>query len=112
MAEETEVTRITKEISSHFPSFGGGGTIIGNPIAAALQNSPPQFAAGVDIEEVVRLVLMSAERRPNDGNCVDLDDLQEEIEGLLSLLKDRQPGLATWNSFLQQRIGNIHALIS
>jgi hypothetical protein len=42
---------------------------------------------------------------------MNLDELQLETEKLLSLLKDRQTGLITWNSFLRDRLCTIHALI-
>jgi len=58
------VKRITVAMNERFSSFGGGrrrltGT---NPIAAALKDKPPQFSAGVDIEEVVRFVLEEAKK--------------------------------------------------
>lgn len=58
------VRRITVAVNEQFPSFGGGrskGTSF-NPIAAALKDKPPVFAAGVDIEEVVRFVLEEAKK--------------------------------------------------
>lgn len=43
---------------------------------------------------------------------VNLDDLQQEAEKLLFLLKDRQPGLMTWNERLHERLQNLHKLAS
>ena len=43
---------------------------------------------------------------------VNLDDLQQETEKLLALLKDREPGLMTWNEFLHERLQNLHKLTS
>ncbi len=43
---------------------------------------------------------------------VNLDELQEETEKLLALLKDRQPGLMTWHEFLHERLQNLYVLIS
>lgn len=43
---------------------------------------------------------------------INLDELQQEVEKLLSLLRDRQPGLMCWNEFLHERIKNLHALTS
>lgn len=40
-----------------FPSFGGGLYTDYNPISIALRNKNPQFAAGVDIEEVIKFVV-------------------------------------------------------
>lgn len=45
-----------------------------------------------------------------EGNS--LDELQVEAEKLLSLLRDRQPGLVTWNKFLLQRLETLHNLTS
>jgi len=53
-------------VTANFRSFGGGQGSSNNPIAIALQDSAPQFAAGVDIEDVVNFILDSA----NDNNIV------------------------------------------
>lgn len=56
------VATIVVRASDHFPSFGGGierGQR--TPITAATKDKPPTFAAGVDIEQVVRFVLEQAE---------------------------------------------------
>jgi hypothetical protein len=53
---EEQIKRIVSKVAASFPSFGGGHTSEWNPIAAALQNRPPMFAAGADIEAVVRFV--------------------------------------------------------
>ena len=42
---------------------------------------------------------------------MNLDEVQTEVEKLLSLLNDRQPGTMTWNSFLSERLHTIHGLI-
>lgn len=44
-------------VAANFRSFGGGHVTRGNPLSHALQDAPPQFAAGVDIREVVEFVL-------------------------------------------------------
>lgn len=46
----------------------------------------------------------------NEG--ISLDDLQQETEKLLALLKERKPGHVTWNEFLQDRLRNLHKLAS
>ena len=52
------VERIVAETAANFRGFGGGKkSSWGNPISAALKGEPPMFAAGVDVEEVVRFVL-------------------------------------------------------
>lgn len=40
-----------------------------------------------------------------------LDVLEVECEKLLALLKDRQPGLSTWNSFFDNRLRSLQAAI-
>ncbi|MEK7163298.1 MAG: hypothetical protein AAB775_01120 [Patescibacteria group bacterium] len=47
-----------------------------------------------------------------EKRSVNLDELQQETKKLLALLKDRQPGLMTWNEFLWQRLQNLHKLTS
>ena len=49
---------------------------------------------------------------PGRKKGVNLDELQQETEKLLALLKDRQPGLMTWNEFLHERLQNLHTLTS
>jgi len=41
-----------------------------------------------------------------------LDELQQEAEKLLALLKDRQIGMMTWDDFMRERLQKIHALTS
>lgn len=41
---------------------------------------------------------------------IDLDELQQEVEKLLALLKDRQKGMMSWHSFLHERLQKLHAL--
>jgi len=40
-----------------------------------------------------------------------LDELEREADLLLRLLKDRHPGLMTWNDFLGTRLRNLRKLI-
>jgi hypothetical protein len=42
---------------------------------------------------------------------MNLDDLQNEVEKLLALLRDRQPGLFAWNDFMRERLSAIKAMI-
>lgn len=58
--EEAEVDRLVSEICARFPHFGGGRGSHVNPIALTLKDKPPSFAAGVDVEAVVRFVLEKA----------------------------------------------------
>jgi len=59
-----KIKRITVAVNERFPSFGGGRNrnTNFNPIAAALKDKPPMFAAGVDIEEVVRFIVEEASK--------------------------------------------------
>lgn len=54
---------IVKLIGRGFRTFGGGRPADGNPIAAALQNTPLAFAAGVDVREVVNFILKEERNR-------------------------------------------------
>ena len=61
--DKDKVAEIVAEIGVRFPTFGGCYGIVGvsdNPIAHALKDRPLQFAAGVDVADVVRLVLRMA----------------------------------------------------
>ena len=50
------ISVITNLVTAKFRSFGGSQGSTTNPIAAALCENPPMFAAGVDIKDVVRFV--------------------------------------------------------
>lgn len=70
MGKEQVIVEITKDVTAAFRSFGGGVDPTGgwgNPIAAALKNQPAQFAAGVDIKEVVAFVLARKEQIEQPG---------------------------------------------
>lgn len=43
---------------------------------------------------------------------IDLDGLQVEAEKLLALLNDRETGLSSWWTFLEERLWNLHKLTS
>ncbi len=43
---------------------------------------------------------------------IDLDDLQSRCEKLLSVLKDRHPGLYVWNQTLKQLLMGLNRIIS
>ena len=43
---------------------------------------------------------------------INLDELQEETEKFLSLLKEREVGLMTWNMSIFERLEKMHTLIS
>lgn len=58
---DEEVTEIVNAIVKNFRCFGGGQGTAGNPIAHALKDRPPVFAAGVDVEDVVRFVIQQVE---------------------------------------------------
>lgn len=50
------IDAITREVANVFPSFGGGKGMAGNPVAEALKDTPPQFALGVPIRDIVAYV--------------------------------------------------------
>lgn len=54
---------IIAAVAAQFRSFGGGKANGNNPLSMALKDSPPQFAAGVDIGEVVRFIRMKERER-------------------------------------------------
>lgn len=45
-----------------------------------------------------------------ENKGINLDDLQRETEKLSGLLKDRQPGLITWNEALREQLQKMHQL--
>ena len=55
---------------------------------------------------------MTATTKIKRSTGVDLDELQREAEMLVSLLKDRHPGLMTWNVFFHQRLETLQGMIS
>ena len=54
---KTDVTQMVGRVAANFRTFGGGRGSQFNPIADALKDQKPTFAAGVDVEEVVRFIL-------------------------------------------------------
>lgn len=61
MNKEEKIKAITKLVSQNFKTFGGGKGGNGwNPIAEALKDQEPQFAAGVDVNTVVQFVLLAS----------------------------------------------------
>lgn len=56
-----------------------------------------------------RCLVPNAEKTQVD---LDLDELQQETERLLALLKDRQIGALSWNIFMRERLQNVRALTS
>lgn len=53
---------ITALVAVKFRTFGGGRGSQWNPIAEALKDHEPEFAAGVSVREVVEFVLKEAEK--------------------------------------------------
>lgn len=53
-----DIDGLIRAVCANFRTFGGGQEPAwGNPIAAALKNEPPTFAAGVDVREVVDYIV-------------------------------------------------------
>lgn len=63
--------KLVKMLTENFRSFGGGEDVKTsyNPIAHALKDEPAQFAAGVDISDVVRAIMNHLE--PMDTSVSD-----------------------------------------
>lgn len=51
--------RIVAAVSNCFATFGGGRGNGFNPLAEALKDKPPMFAAGVDVRNVVNFVALA-----------------------------------------------------
>lgn len=54
---EQKRNEIVKGIAARFRCFGKGTRPSNNPIAYALEDEPTQFAAGVNVKEVVDYVI-------------------------------------------------------
>lgn len=63
-----------------------------------------------EVKESILAQKREADERKSEG--VDLEDLQKETEKLTALLKDRHPGLMTWNEFMRASLQNLHRLAS
>ncbi len=67
----TRVQRIAVKVGVRFPCFGGGEIRTqNNPLAFALRNDPLQFAAGVDVTEVVKFVLAEQKKECRKSKSV------------------------------------------
>ncbi|MBI4121013.1 MAG: hypothetical protein HY457_02040 [Parcubacteria group bacterium] len=78
------VRRITRATAKKFPSFGGGRDSDANPIAHATKDTPPQFAAGVPIETVVRFILS----RPRD--LIRVKKVRSRVASKAKSLQEKQ----------------------
>lgn len=58
----TRLAAILAEVQEHFRTFGGGRDSEWNPVARAIKDGPPQFAAGVDVADVIRFVVKELKR--------------------------------------------------
>lgn len=60
--KDQTVDYIVAAVAANFPSFGGGQeSAWGNPLSHILRDKPAQFAAGVDIKEVVKFIIKELE---------------------------------------------------
>lgn len=55
--DDGKIRVIVAALGVEFATFGGGIGSRDNPIAEALKERPLMFAAGVDVEKVVRFVI-------------------------------------------------------
>lgn len=53
---------------------------------------------------------MTTEEHMMNRKGIDLDELQKDVEKLLSLLEHRERGLITWNVMLKDRLLSIHQI--
>ena len=76
----TLAKKITSTVAKCFRCFGGGNDGGGfNPIAAALAEQPPMFAAGVDVETVVACVLSESGHVALVAACEPIIDWAERF---------------------------------
>lgn len=54
--KDTFRNALVVEVASKFRTFGGGNVNKNNPISIALKDQPSQFAAGVDVGQVVDFI--------------------------------------------------------
>lgn len=59
--DEEQIQEIIDSVAANFRTFGGGRKSEWNPIANAIADAPPQFAAGVNVEAVVRHIIARIE---------------------------------------------------
>ena len=57
VSSTSDTDTLVSELAKTFPSFGGGKVNDSNPLSIWMKDKPPMFAAGVDIEQVVRFIL-------------------------------------------------------
>jgi hypothetical protein len=74
---------------------------------------------GEDLGVTANLLKQKAEaekkaEKEKAGRGIDLDELQSEIEELLELLKNRQPGMSDmeWDGYVQKQLLKLHELAS
>jgi hypothetical protein len=66
--KQKQIESIVEQVTKQFRTFGGG--VIGdpnNPISHWTKDEPAQFAAGVNVREVVECVVKLAEKRNRGG---------------------------------------------
>lgn len=63
-------------------------------------------------ESLIKQKLASQNESCSEKEGINLDELQNETEKLLALLKDRQYGTSSWNSILHERLKRIHRMLS
>ena len=54
----------------------------------------------------------STKKFENEKEGIDFDDLQQNVEGLLTLLKFRDTDLSSWHKFVKKRLQNLHKFTS
>jgi hypothetical protein len=65
---QKRIDEIVQKVTQNFRTFGGGdssNSATWNPVSAALKDKPAQFAAGVDVQEVVKFVISEVRKSLN-----------------------------------------------
>lgn len=67
------VAHLVQHVAACFRCFGGGHVTDGNPISHALKDTPPSFAAGVSVQEVIEEILNELQRM-HAATSVNVDE--------------------------------------
>jgi len=73
-------TDLLAQVGKRFRTFGGGRGSEANPLAEALKDQAPMFAAGVDVGEVVNFVVAAERARIREKLLTAMDEIREEPE--------------------------------
>ena len=82
---QKQIDEIVEAIQQEFRTFGGGiyNPNSNNPIAFALKDKPAQFAAGVDVKDVVTFVLKMSINMTPEQEAKELIEKFKNIENCI-----------------------------